>query len=219
MFISIGILPMLRFAFFVGTCGVILMAMGVVPKPSNEALPDFSIAEIDLPAQPAFLAEIGALKVDLPALGERIEARLTRSDPKPVVEAAKLPEIKVEQVSQAVETVLPVIASDVVNFDLDDAELDAQAQAQLSDFATWLIANPTADIRILGHTDLTGPEDYNDALGKSRAEQVAAFLLGKGVEATRISVVKSYGESAPMVKTEEKSRENRRVKVETVYRL
>ena len=226
---------MLRFAFFVGTCGVILLALGIVPKPSKEDLPEFSMGSITLPEQPALISELGELIMDLPQIAEPQSESIRRPVPRRVVveesQAVAVAEAEpVElfqpvaltqpvQVSEALEAPASGVLADIVNFDLDAAALDAQAKERLSALANKLAANPNVEVRIFGHTDLTGPEAYNEVLGQSRAEEVAAFLKANGIEAARISVVKSYGETAPMVETEERSRENRRVKVETLQRL
>ena len=210
---------MFRFAFFVVTCCVILMGMGVVPKPKTDDLPEFSMPEISMPEQPAIFAELGDLTADLPELGKRVEETIKRVIPRPTVKEPQVLEVT-ENVDVAVPQVAtgPVAATDVVNFDLDKADLDVAARSKLNEFAAWLAANPAAEINIYGHTDLTGEEAYNKALGQNRADEVAYYLLSKGIQAERINVVMSYGETAPMVQTEDKSRENRRVKVETAYR-
>lgn len=75
----------------------------------------------------------------------------------------------------------------------------------------------TAKVEVAGHTDAVGPEDYNQQLSEQRAASVKAFLVERGVEASRISVV-GYGEVQPRSTndTVEGRRLNRRVEIRVV---
>ena len=176
------------------------------------------------PDQPALLADLNELVLELPELGKRIEDRLTGSRDL-ASEAPKLPEAPESFIFDGFEIGTKAQNAEVakvagtVNFDLDDIELDDTAKAQLNELAAWLEDNPAETIGIFGHTDLTGPETYNDDLGQSRADRVAAYLMTLGISRERMGIVMSFGETSPMVKTEEQSRENRRVKVQTIRRL
>lgn len=183
--------------------------------------------EITLPEQPALLAEIGELSVDLPEMGKRFEEGLARLFPKVSEGIAPAPDTskthytsvqtpKLEVISANTDIAVPATVVETVTFGLDEAALDDQAKARLNEFAKWLTTHPQPDVHVFGHTDLTGPTDYNDALGQTRADQVATYLISKGVAPGRISIVMSYGETKPLVATEEKSRENRRVQIATV---
>ncbi|NNE80488.1 MAG: OmpA family protein [Silicimonas sp.] len=98
-----------------------------------------------------------------------------------------------------------------MNFSFDAEMLDAEATSRLDQQAEWIIDHPFAKIRVYGHTDKTGSEVYNDDLGKRRADQVAAYLISKGIDQSRLDVVLSYGEALPLVATEDRERTNRRV--------
>ncbi|MDA8586653.1 OmpA family protein [Rhodobacteraceae bacterium] len=205
---------MLRFAFFGATCGAIMMGMGLLPKPASESLPDFTLSNISIPDQPTLLVNISEARLNLPELGRQIEERVSRVFSNPDVDEPQLPEV-VERTA----VTIPASASGIVHFELNKAELDAGAKAQLDDFAAKLANNQTSKIEIFGHTDLTGPEAYNDGLGLRRAAQVAAYLAVTGIDPDRITLVTSKGETSPVVKTEEASRENRRVTIATVHNI
>jgi len=81
-------------------------------------------------------------------------------------------------------------------FAFDASTLDADAQAALRQSAEWLRSNSSYGIRIEGHCDERGTEQYNLALGERRAETAAAFLAASGVDRSRIQTV-SYGEERP----------------------
>lgn len=81
-------------------------------------------------------------------------------------------------------------------FAFDASTLDRDAQAALARSATWLREHPEFRLRIEGHCDERGTEQYNLALGDRRAETAAAYLVALGVDRGRIETV-SYGEERP----------------------
>jgi outer membrane protein OmpA-like peptidoglycan-associated protein len=66
----------------------------------------------------------------------------------------------------------------------------------------------------VGHTDSTGSEQYNMKLSQQRAQAVAQFLTGRGVDSQRV-LTWGRGESQPIATndTEAGRAENRRVDV------
>jgi peptidoglycan-associated lipoprotein len=81
-------------------------------------------------------------------------------------------------------------------FAFDASTLDEDAQAALQQSATWLRGHPEFRIRIEGHCDERGTEQYNLALGDRRADTAASYLATLGVDRSRIQTV-SYGEERP----------------------
>lgn len=75
-----------------------------------------------------------------------------------------------------------------------------------------LVRMPYADVKVVGHTDLTGGEDYNLDLGRKRALTVAAALAEAGVPMANLKI-ESKGESSPAVDTEKREPMNRRVEI------
>ncbi|ASK89609.1 peptidoglycan-associated lipoprotein Pal [Sphingorhabdus sp. SMR4y] len=94
------------------------------------------------------------------------------------------------------EDFLANIASDRIFFETDRSNVDAEDQQILRSQAAWLIANPSARIRVEGHCDERGTREYNLALGERRANAAKNYLSTLGVELSRISVV-SYGKERP----------------------
>lgn len=108
-----------------------------------------------------------------------------------------------------------VLTDDKVRFGFDKAELSDEAQAALSQFAQELKAQYNRDvyIEIQGHTDATGPDQYNLELGLERAEAVRRYLSREhGIPLHRMSVI-SYGEAEPIADngSREGRAQNRRV--------
>jgi peptidoglycan-associated lipoprotein len=85
----------------------------------------------------------------------------------------------------------------MINFDYDQATIREADQGTLDRKAGILSANPNVRIRISGHADERGSDEYNLALGNRRAAAAKRYLESKGVEGSRIDVV-SYGEERPL---------------------
>src|SRR5204863_9468319 len=60
-----------------------------------------------------------------------------------------------------------------------------------------LQANPALRIRVSGHCDERGSDEYNLALGNRRATAAKQYLVSHGIDASRIETV-SYGEERPI---------------------
>jgi peptidoglycan-associated lipoprotein len=102
-----------------------------------------------------------------------------------------------------------------VYFDYDMAEIRADARAALEAKLPVLTANPGVRLRIAGHTDSRGSDEYNLALGSRRAASVKAFLAERGVDAGRLEIV-SFGKERPTCTEEEEGcwSRNRRAEFE-----
>ncbi len=93
---------------------------------------------------------------------------------------------------------LEIEAFESVNiyFDFDKSELKPDAQIALKNKAAWLEKNPGFSVRIEGHCDERGTNEYNLALGERRANAAANFLKSLGISGDRIRTI-SYGEERP----------------------
>ena len=91
------------------------------------------------------------------------------------------------------------IRNDEAKFKFDSFDLGAEAKATLDAFVQKLIAeNKGVYLEIQGHTDSTGPEDWNLLLGKKRAEGVMEYLYKQHhIPLHRMQVI-SFGHSAPV---------------------
>ena len=81
-------------------------------------------------------------------------------------------------------------------FDLDKADIRADARAALSKTADFLKNYPQLKVTIEGHCDERGSTEYNLSLGDRRASAVKQYLVSLGISADRISTV-SYGKEKP----------------------
>jgi outer membrane protein OmpA-like peptidoglycan-associated protein len=102
----------------------------------------------------------------------------------------------------------------IVFFDWDRSDVTAEADAILSDAATYAKTTGAVRIAATGHADRSGTDTYNQALSMRRALAVKARLLALGVAENEI-VIDAKGEREPLVPTEDGVREpqNRRVEI------
>ena len=102
----------------------------------------------------------------------------------------------------------------MVFFDWDRSNLSTQAESTIQQAAATFKTIGSARVTATGHTDKSGPDNYNMALSLRRANTVKDSLVRNGVPATAISVV-GVGESQPLVQTADGVREpqNRRVEI------
>ncbi|HET7458228.1 MAG TPA: peptidoglycan-associated lipoprotein Pal [Gemmatimonadaceae bacterium] len=92
----------------------------------------------------------------------------------------------------------------VILFDYDRSDLTDAARATLDAKVPVLAANPALRIRVAGHTDARGSDEYNLALGQRRAAAAKRYLTQHGVDASRIDVI-SYGEERPAAQGDDES--------------
>lgn len=101
-----------------------------------------------------------------------------------------------------------------VTFPLDSAELQPEGRRALDDVAGVLRDNPRTTIDVVGYTDSSGTEAYNQRLSERRAGTVAQYLERQGVQRERI-LASGRGESNPVAsnRTPEGRAQNRRVEI------
>ena len=104
-----------------------------------------------------------------------------------------------------------------VTFELDSAELTDEGRRVLDSVADTLIGQDNILVEIAGHTDDLGSEAYNLVLSQRRAEACRSYLIGRGVDASRLTAV-GYGEFKPIESnaTEAGRAMNRRVEFHLV---
>ncbi|MCU0626234.1 MAG: OmpA family protein [Gemmatimonadaceae bacterium] len=104
-----------------------------------------------------------------------------------------------------------------IHFGFDLAELDAEARLQLDAKLSVLQRHRDVRLRISGHTDERGADEYNLALGQRRAAAVRRHLVQYGLAEGRLEVV-SFGEERPLCTESEEScwRRNRRADFEII---
>ncbi|MDY0292798.1 MAG: OmpA family protein [Desulfuromonadaceae bacterium] len=94
------------------------------------------------------------------------------------------------------QTLAVTFKSDLL-FDVDSATVKPGGYDELRRVAEVLNAYPQTRLQIAGHTDSTGPEEYNQRLSERRAEAVKYILVNYQVASQRISTI-GFGESQPI---------------------
>ncbi|MGB5178381.1 MAG: OmpA family protein [Gammaproteobacteria bacterium] len=101
-------------------------------------------------------------------------------------------------------------------FAFDSAVLKEEGKVELQTLGDEIKAKgaKVVDIDIIGHTDSTGPAEYNQGLSERRAQAVADYIIAEGIDASIIDV-SGEGENNPIANndTREGRAENRRVDV------
>lgn len=105
-----------------------------------------------------------------------------------------------------------------VEFAVDSADIRERSYELLNTVAAVIMSDEDlGEIRVEGHTDDTGPADYNQQLSQDRAASVVDYLVSQGVSRDRLRAV-GVGEQAPIAtnSTEEGRSENRRVEFDII---
>lgn len=98
------------------------------------------------------------------------------------------------------------------HFAFDKHRLSEEDKTILVEHAAYLMAHPEVSVRINGHTDSHGADEYNEFLSRLRANTAAKILKAEGVDEKRIEVV-GWGNHKPLTNHED-SAANRRLELE-----
>lgn len=100
----------------------------------------------------------------------------------------------------------------VINFNSGSAIISPDSQNLLNGLADVAKRCVDYSVEVGGHTDTKGDAIANQTLSENRAQAVADYLLGKGVEKSQLAI-KGYGESKPLDTSESKDADakNRRI--------
>ena len=98
-----------------------------------------------------------------------------------------------------------------IQFELKSFQLQPASLTELDKLVQLMTDNPTVAIQISGYTDNVGKDADNITLSTNRAKAVADYLIGKGIDAKRLTW-KGYGAAKPIADnaTEEGRAKNRR---------
>ncbi len=103
---------------------------------------------------------------------------------------------------------------DTINFAFNSSELSDEARSILKKQADFIRQFPEVRFRVFGHTDKVGSNGYNQRLGLRRAQAAVAYLTSLGISRSRLEAVVSYGETRPIIATNEAEVRNRRTVTE-----
>lgn len=120
-------------------------------------------------------------------------------------------------IEQEVQEILNT-AFENLEFETGKDVIKQESIPSLSELAEVLTKKPEWKLQIAGHTDNVGNDQANLILSKKRAEAVKNFMISKGIEAERLSVL-YFGETMPIASndTPEGRQKNRRVEMTIVF--
>ena len=133
----------------------------------------------------------------------------------PAAPAAEATEESADQAGVVVDdAVVKLCDLPEARFDFDSAKLSPSAVTMLDALATCFISGPGKDknMRLVGHADPRGTEDYNMGLGQRRAGSVSSYLVKKGLGEDRMET-SSRGELDATGSAEEGWAKDRRVDI------
>jgi len=137
------------------------------------------------------------------AIGHRMDQQATELD-------NTLPNATVERVGEGIQ----VTFDSGILFDVDSSVLRPASRDNLTNLARSIADYEGTRILVVGHTDSTGSDAYNQGLSERRAIAAKTYLIEQGVGGDRIDAV-GRGEAEPVASNEttEGRQDNRRVEV------
>lgn len=128
-----------------------------------------------------------------------------------IVRVAPVQQVEVQQRTIQRE----VLADYDINFPFDSANIEPAADSTLNRVASEIKTHKPSEITVAGHTDTSGPSEYNAELSQRRAEAVSQALTDRGIT-NRILDKRAYGENNLEVPTGDgvRNAENRRVEIQ-----
>jgi outer membrane protein OmpA-like peptidoglycan-associated protein len=105
----------------------------------------------------------------------------------------------------------------MIFFEQNSNDLSEKAIEKLDRIFKILIKDPNTEITLNGYSDSTGSASYNEMISEIRANAVKSYLVGKGVEPSRILAF-GHGSQKTIAsnRTADGRRLNRRVEIELV---
>lgn len=123
---------------------------------------------------------------------------------------ADLKDAKVERVGEGIK----ITFNSGILFEVNSSNLSETAKESIKSLSVVLNKYEDTHILIEGHTDSTGPRDFNQTLSEKRANSVAAFMSGNSVDSARLKTI-GYGPDQPVASNDTPADRtlNRRVEV------
>ncbi|WOJ98025.1 OmpA family protein [Congregibacter brevis] len=110
-----------------------------------------------------------------------------------------------------------VLTVDRLNFDFDSATLDAQSRAALDSAVAVIKSHSSVKMDVVGYTDTSGPEEYNQGLSERRAQAAVDYLVSQGIDADQLRAT-GRGEANPIASNDSRDGRERNRRVELVVR-
>ena len=183
-----------------GQCESNTPATSRMPAPTLESSAPAASAKAQ--AKPKAEATLEAVEVKPLEKQPAKEERALAPEPAPAAAAEPAPMPQKETVSLAADAL----------FSIGSAAIKSSAREGLDAFLTKLKGMEFESIKIIGHTDPTGPPHQNINLSLERAEAVKRYLVAKGIDAKKIEA-EGVGGSMPIVTDKDCSKLPRAAKI------
>jgi outer membrane protein OmpA-like peptidoglycan-associated protein len=102
-------------------------------------------------------------------------------------------------------------------FENDTTKLTHESKNLMAEILGTIKSRKSNEVFLVGHTDLVGPEGYNNALSSRRANYVRDLLVSSGIKLNTL-FVSYYGKARPLVSTKDEVPEPRNRRVEVIVR-
>jgi peptidoglycan-associated lipoprotein len=123
---------------------------------------------------------------------EAVKEEVMREDVEPVISPREA-----EDVDSAIISEKEFMELQDALFDYDRYDIRPDAREALDSLASWLKSHKDVTVLIEGHCDERGTNEYNLALGERRAKAARDYLISRGINHIRMSII-TYGEEKPV---------------------
>jgi peptidoglycan-associated lipoprotein len=89
------------------------------------------------------------------------------------------------------------LKADTIHFEYDSAVVKPAEHSKVTAVADYLKSNASNAVKVEGHCDERGTDEYNRSLGERRAQAIREELVKAGVDAGRVDTV-SFGRDRPV---------------------
>lgn len=110
-----------------------------------------------------------------------------------------------------------LLTVDRLGFEFDSAKLDAASRAALDAAVDVIRSHSDVQLDVVGYTDSSGPEAYNQGLSERRARAAVDYLVSRGVDAGQLNPV-GRGEANPVASNDTRDGRSQNRRVELVVR-
>jgi peptidoglycan-associated lipoprotein len=148
----------------------------------------------------AALVTVGCGQKTQPEMPEPVNQEVPSVEPPYVPSNVSVEPISENQLDGAQRATL----EERISFGFDRWDLSSAARQSLAAKAEILRAHPKLSLRIEGHADERGSDEYNLALSNRRSAVAMRFLADHGITADRLVAV-GYGEEQPLDPAENES--------------
>jgi outer membrane protein OmpA-like peptidoglycan-associated protein len=178
-------------------------------------------ARLDSRTREADVAKSDALLARAESAEQKAAAASARTDADAALLAANASQQQAAELQRQIELLqarptdrgLVLTLGDTL-FATGKSELKSGATVNLDRITTFMTEYPKRTAAIEGYTDSMGSDEMNQSLSERRADSVKRYLVGRGVDPSRLTSI-GHGEASPVAENETAAgrQQNRRVEI------